>query len=258
MLLRALKEAAALPFHDTVYSIRYGVARGLKRRGGLGFLARQRPLMADEKFLLQVPLSGRVVYDVGCLEGLYTLFFARAVGPRGQVVAFEPNPQNCMAIRGNVALNGFMNVQLLDIGLGTGPGAMDLVIPFGFPGQGTVDGELQTHYLRQAGTKRVSVRIDSLDRVLAANELPPPDLIKIDVEGFELQVVDGAVGTLRAHKPKLFVELHGLEAEHRLANMHRLVGLLREVGYTSALHVESGQPVDLTSTRPYEGHLWVS
>jgi FkbM family methyltransferase len=258
MLLRALKEAAAVPFHDTVYSIRYGVARGLKRRGGLGFLARHRPLMADERFLSQVPLSGCVVYDVGCLEGLYTLFFARAVGPRGHVVAFEPNPQNCIAIRDNVALNGFANVQLLEIGLGAGPGATDLVIPFGFPGQGTVSTELQTHYLRQAGTKRVSVRIDALDRVAAADALPPPDLIKIDVEGFELQVLEGAVATLRARKPKLFIELHGLEAAQRLDNMRRLVGLLRDIGYRSALHVESGQPVDLASTRPYEGHLWVS
>ena len=258
MLLRALKEAAALPFHDTVYSIRYGVARGLKRRGGLGFLARQRPLAADEKFLLQVPLAGRVVYDVGCLEGLYTLFFARAVGARGQVVAFEPNPQNCVAIRDNVTINRFTNVRLMEIGLGTGPGTMELVIPFGFPGQGTVDSELKDHYLKQTGTRRVSVRIDSLDRVAGSDRLPPPDVMKVDVEGFELQVLEGAVETLREHQPKLFVELHGLEPEHRVANMRRIIDLLRGVGYRSFLHVESGQPVDLASTRLYEGHLWVS
>jgi len=258
MLLRALKEAAALPFQDTVYSIKYGVARGLKRRGGLGFLARQRPLEADEKFLLQVPLTGRVVYDVGCLEGLYTLFFARAVGSRGQVIAFEPNPQNCAIIRDNVTLNRFTNVQLMELGLGTGPGTLDLVIPYGFPGQGTVDSELKSHYMKQSGTTRVSVRIDALDRVAAADALPPPDLIKVDVEGFELQVLEGAVETLRAYKPRLFVELHGLEPEHRIANMRRIIDLLRGVGYASFLHVESGQPVDLASTRLYEGHLWVS
>jgi hypothetical protein len=40
--------------------------------------------------------------------------------------------------------------------------------------------------------------------------------------------------------------------------MRRIIDLLRGVGYTSFLHVESGRPVDLASTRPYEGHLWVS
>ena len=257
MLIRALKEAAALPFHDTVYSIRYGVARGLKRRGGLGFLARSRPLTVEETFLAQVPLSGSTVYDVGCLEGLYTLFFARAVGPRGRVVAFEPNPHNCQIIRDNVALNEFTNVDLHEVGLGTGPGETELVVPFGFPGQGTISGELQEHYLRHRGTQRVPIRIDSLDRLVAANTLPPPDMIKIDVEGFELQVIEGAMATLAAFKPRLFVELHGLDLDKRIANVRRVVDLLWSVGYSDVVHVETGQRLDATSALPYEGHLWV-
>ena len=257
MLLTVLKAAAARPFNETVYSIRYGLPRGLKRKGGLGFLARSRPLTVEESFLAQVPLEGRTVYDVGCLDGMYTLFFARAVGPSGRVVAFEPNPRNCETIADNLALNDFTNVDVHDVGLGTRSEVSELVIPFGAPGQGTVNGELQRHYLQQSRTTRVPIRIEPLDTYRHANAIPPPDVIKIDVEGFELQVLEGATSTLEEFKPKLFIELHGLEPSARLQNVRRVIELLGSVGYNAPLHVETGRAVD-SANPPYEGHLWAS
>lgn len=258
MLLLTLRQAAALPFQNTVYSVRHGLARGLKRRGGLGFLARQKSLTIEEAFLSKLPLSGLTVYDVGSLEGMYTLFFARAVGDSGCVVAFEPNPKNCQAIRDNVALNGFRNVAAHQIGLGARQAQAELVIPFGIPGQGTVRGDLQEHYLQRAGTARVRIRLESLDQFREGHGLRPPDLVKIDVEGMELQVLQGAVETLRRFKPRLFIELHGLEESDRTRNVRELVNLLASIGYQPPLHVETGATVDARSRLPFEGHLWVA
>jgi FkbM family methyltransferase len=256
MLLRALKDVVAVPFHGTVYPIKAGLAQGLKRRGGLGFLARRRALTTEESFLSRVPLLGSTVYDVGCLDGMYTLFFARAVGPGGAVVAFEPNPKNCAAIRSNVSLNGFENVRLQEIGLGAAAAQAELIIPDGFPGEGTLDSALQRHYQTHSRTERVTVRIERLDDVVESRRLPPPDVIKIDVEGFELQVLEGAMNTLRDRRPKLFIELHGLEPAARVRNIRRILDLLKGVGYDSPLHVESARTIAELSEPPYEGHLW--
>ena len=258
MLLRALKRAAEFAVHRNVYLIREGLARGLKRRGGLGFLASQKPLTVEESFLTQVPLTGCTVYDVGCLEGMYTLFFARAVGSTGHVVAFEPNPANCKAVNDNVVLNGFQNVQVHEFGLGAVSSQSELVVPFGFPGQGTAREDLQKHYLQSVGTVRVPIRIEALDQVAGPKGLRPPDLVKIDVEGFELEVLQGAQETLRKFKPRLFIELHGLEETERSRNVRRIIELLGTLGYAPPLHVETRRTVDGSAAVPYEGHLWYS
>lgn len=258
MLLKVVKEIAAKSFHGTTYPVREGLARGLKRKGGLGFLARPKPLSVEEDFLAHIPLTGRTVYDVGCLEGLYTMFFARAVGPTGRVVAFEPNPANCAALRGNVAVNGFQNVSVYDVGLGEGTAHAELAVPYGLPGQGTARTDLKNAYLRRRGTTRVPIRIRSLDEIVAADGLAAPNVIKIDVEGFELPVLRGAVKTLGTFAPDLFIELHGLEDRDRAQNVADILTLLGRRGYPPPLHVESGRSVEPAFAPPTEGHLWFS
>lgn len=258
MILRAVKRIAAKPFEHHTYAVREGLASGLKKRGGLGFLARPRPLSVEEQFLADIPLAGCTVYDVGCLEGMYTLFFARAVGARGRVVAFEPNPANHHAIVRNVELNGFRNVRVYDVGLGAERQDTELAVPYGLPGQGTARTDLKDAYLRQRGTIRVPIRIRALDEMIAAERLPAPDLIKIDVEGFEAPVLRGARQTLRTFKPRLFIELHGLEQGDRMRNVAEILELLSIAGYDAPLHVESGRPLDGPAVTFTEGHLWVS
>src|SRR3990172_8560806 len=78
-----------------VYTVRYGIAKGLKVRGGFGFL----PSVVintslEEEFLMGLDLRGHTVYDIGGYWGAFTIFFAKAVGRTGRVVTFEPNPQN--------------------------------------------------------------------------------------------------------------------------------------------------------------------
>src|SRR5439155_25681636 len=86
--------------------------------------------------------------------------------------------------------------------------------------------------------------------------LPPPDLLKIDVEGFELEVLRGASATLRSARPRVFVELHGLEAADRRRNVSDIVSHMRGLGYPPPAHLESGATVLDAARHVQEGHLW--
>jgi FkbM family methyltransferase len=198
-----------------VYTMRSGVAKGLKRRGGFGFLGGE--LAADEEFLAALDLRNKTVFDIGGYEGIYTLFFARAVGPKGRVITFEPNPINCARIRENVALNGFENVTLKPIGLADRPGRAALSFPVGELARGTLQADYQKSLADTFTVRTVDVNLDTLDNQLA--DLPPPDFIKIDVEGLEVEVLSGMRRLLTEFQPALFLEVHSGVDVKRLTNI---------------------------------------
>lgn len=208
-LIRTLR-----PRFSFVYVARSGLARGLRRRGGLGFLP-GRPLTAEERWLAARVWQGQIVYDVGAWEGVFALFFARAVGTQGQVVAFEPNPRSAAQLRENVTLNCFQNVRLFEIALGEVEGQAYLHVPEGASARGHLT----------EGKAGTAVPVRRLDTLIAAEGLPVPDFIKIDVEGAELAVLRGAQRTLVRCRPTLLIEVHP-QADHIA-----LWTLLRELGY---------------------------
>jgi FkbM family methyltransferase len=220
------------------YKIRQGIATGLKRKGGFGFIPRS--LSPEEEFLLDLKWEGQMVYDVGGYEGIYTLFFSKAAGPTGRVVTFEPNPGNCRKIRENVRLNRLNNVQLIQLGLGSGKGRSKLVFWPNEPARGSINADYQQSLRQKRDTTCIEIELDSLDNQLASNsQLPPPDFIKIDVEAAELEVLEGMNQTLQTHRPRLFIEAHsGVDTR-------QLVRGLLEIGYRLH-HVEKNTPIRLS------------
>jgi len=233
---------------DWTYKIRQGVAAGLIRKGGFGFIP--RALSPEEKFLLDLDWEGQTIYDVGGYEGIFTLFFAKSVGPAGRVFTFEPNPANCQRIRENVLLNRLSNVQLLPLGLGASKGKSKLVFWPDEPARGSMNDSYQESLRKKRDTVCIEIEIDSLDNQLASRPLPPPDFIKIDVEAAELEVLEGMAHTLKTCQPRLFVEVHSGVDVKQLAQ-----GLLGK-GY-HLHHIESNMEIDSSNTgRAYNGHLY--
>jgi FkbM family methyltransferase len=242
---------------NRVYTVRNGLAKGLLRRGGLGFLP-FKPLSAEHAFLLGQDFAGRTVYDIGGWEGVFSMFFARAVGPAGRVVTFEPNPENRETIAENLRINGFSNVTLLPVALGRQPGEATLAVRAHESGTGSLHEGLKSRILKEPGTLEVPVSVDTLDRQVEANRLPPPDFVKIDVEGMELDVLAGMEETLRRHKPRLFIEIHDGGAHGETGNARAAVDWLGARGY-ALLHVESGETVTpATADRVKGEHLFGS
>ena len=198
--------------------------------------------------LLRWTQTGDTVVDIGANIGLFTAQLARAVGPTGTVHAFEPEPANHALLAGNMARNGFGQVRLHAAALGAEPGTTQLH---------TSDFNGGMHRLYDSvvcSGPAVDVPVYRIDDVFAATEL---HLIKIDVEGYEPWVLQGAERCLRA-SPRLkiiseYCPPSMLEAGTLPSDMlHRLLGL----GYHP--HQLDGTAVDITElladAARYESH----
>jgi FkbM family methyltransferase len=133
---------------------------------------------------------GMTCYDCGANVGYFTLLFSRLVGPGGRVFSFEPLPANAAHLRQHVDINKRTNVTIIEAALADYDGKA----PFSSGGSASK--------LVPEGSVEVDCRsIDSLG-------LPPPDVMKIDVEGAEELLVKGAEETILRHRPTIFMSLH--------------------------------------------------
>jgi FkbM family methyltransferase len=179
-----------------------------------------RPALAP---VLDAALSpGSVFADVGANLGLYTLWAARIVGPSGRVHAFEPVPDVRERLARNVALNGFDNVRITGAGVGAEPGRVTLYRQPGASG-------LTSRYMPGQGPA-IEVPVTTLD----AEFLPAdrsPALVKIDVEGMELDVLRGARRLLTADvSPLVVLEANALCFAAAGIRYAELRTFLRETG----------------------------
>jgi FkbM family methyltransferase len=216
-------------FSNLTYTVRHGLAAGMRRKGGLGFLPVAFPETTEERFLSNLDLAGKTVYDLGGFEGVLTLFFARKAN---SVITFEPNPRNYQRCIENVRLNALTNVRVFGRGVSSDLGEIEITYDPLMPGAASGDPEISQQISATVGTsKTASIQVGPLDREIETLSLPAPDLIKIDIEGMELPALRGMARTLALRGPDLFIELHGAELADKVANATSVVELLEQAGY---------------------------
>ena len=253
-IIKSLLERFGYP----IYTAKYGLAKGLKVTGDLGFLQFRHQAILEEDFLQDLELTGKIVYDIGAHIGIMALFFSRSVGQGGRVIAFEPNPQSCVTLHKNLDLNDLRNVTIAQVGLGDKRETKALVFGEHSRGAGSMDDTIQTQILSEKGSKALQVQVEvyTLDEYVETNRLPIPDFVKIDVEGMEYNVMLGMMYILDQYSPTLFVEIHGATEEAKLANIQRVVDFLDSWAY-DIYHVESGQTISTATVYiAKEGHIY--
>lgn len=180
-------------------------------------------------------LEGKVIYDIGAHIGFHSLYFARLVGPKGKVYAFEPNPKNIERLNlirdKNPDIKNIITVCDVAVSniLGTEEFSMSEDIESGRSSGGFID-TADTIWGREAFAMRgfQEITVSTVPMDLFKQELgiqETPDLIKIDVEGAESLVLLGAKSTLMSKRPVILMEVHSM------LNMFNVVSILSSISY---------------------------
>lgn len=148
-----------------------------------------------------------VTYDVGANTGYFSLLAASQSPTNGVVVAFEPVPEILHDLQRMVAANDFENrVKTSQIALSDSVGTVKLFTP-----ASATSGVIETA-IRHANIKdaeAIEVKTSTLDSYIYVDGNPPPDILKIDVEGAEASVLTGARELLKNGRPTILLEVHG-------------------------------------------------
>jgi|HubBroStandDraft_5_1064220.scaffolds.fasta_scaffold276288_1 FkbM family methyltransferase len=166
--------------------------------------------------------TGMIAVDIGAQSGFYTLLLSKRVGAGGKVIAFEPLPANFRMLEENIRLNNIQNVIMRRDAVADHSGE----ISFHFPVEeaSLVAGPL----LPEDEKGEFFVNCVSLDDFVSHENIRP-GLIKMDVEGAEGSVVEGALTTIRQFHPVLVIELHGVGEQPR---QHPVPIRLQALGYS--------------------------
>jgi FkbM family methyltransferase len=162
----------------------------------------------EQNWLSQHLGPGDTFYDVGANIGFLSLIGAKLVGQNGQVVAFEPLPSNITQLRMNAALNGFEHITVI----GAAAAAVSGPAVLGLPHASPATRRARAHIVGAAtdGERTFDVRALAIDDCRARYRLRPPTVMKIDVEGAEIDVLKGCLRTLKEYRPTILVEVHWL------------------------------------------------
>lgn len=146
--------------------------------------------------MLRVLKEGDVAVDAGANIGFFTILMSRLVGPRGRVVAFEPDKRNTVKLAANLALNKCENVKVVGKALWSSHGGTVPMFCYSDAGSTSL-------WSYNGADKSSEVKTTTLDYELGV----APHFIKMDVEGSELRVLRGARVALAAH-PTLVMEMN--------------------------------------------------
>jgi FkbM family methyltransferase len=190
-------------------TVRHGVAKDLILNSGYSNVSYEFALGAlepdSERAFLTLLRPGMTFYDIGANLGWLSLIAARLVGPSGKVVSFEPLDANVRIVEHNLRANGFENAAVLALALGNVDGSAQF-LRSSDPSWGML---ASTGFEPGDFVAETTVTVRRLDNAVREFHLPPPQTMKIDVEGGEVDVLLGAENTIATFRPLMLVELHG-------------------------------------------------
>ncbi|MGI0058014.1 MAG: FkbM family methyltransferase [Nitrosarchaeum sp.] len=188
--------------------------------------------------------QGDVVIDIGANIGYFTLIFAKLVGDKGKVFAFEPDPTNFELLKKNVEINGYKNVVLEQKALSDNQGKMMLSL-----NKVNTAGH-QLDFKNEKSSNSVEVDVLSLDKYFSKHIIDI-NFIKMDVEGAESNIIQGMTNILKNSKSlKMIVEYNPIAINEIGLNPKNYLNLLVENGF--CLYDINERTKTLEKTEPKE------
>ncbi len=182
--------------------------------------------------------SGDTVIDVGANAGEMTLRMAKVVGVQGAVYSVEPQTDNFERLSRNVALNNYPNIRIFQVAFGAARGYVSLA-PRNQRNMGTQSVVAHSDIAQDS----ISIPMTTLDDFVETHQIQAVDGIKIDVEGYECEVLKGALRTIRCFHPVLLLEVIDEFLRAQNCSALQVLQMLTMEGYT-LLNADTCQPID--------------
>ena len=179
------------------------------------------------------PEEGDHVVDAGTCAGESTVRFALSVGPRGRVYGFDPVAEHVELARHNARINGLDNI---------------VIFPYGLFDKGnnvppsTLGGAAMDSAFRISPSGRQDIPLVTVDDLLAIGEIERVDFLKMDIEGVEMNALQGAAATIRKFRPKLAICVY-----HRAEDLYVLPRYIQELNLGYRIYLDHHTTVDWES-----------
>ncbi len=176
----------------------------------------------DSNMLKWINLNEGVFIDVGAHVGKYSIRIAKKLNNKGQVVAIEAHPITYGFLEKNKILNKLNNITLLNKGVYNKKEKGKI-----FSGrEGLAASSIIEKNTGHAGSY-FNIYLDMLDNIVRDLKLNRVDLLKVDVEGADVEVIEGAIKTIKRFRPKIIIEISGEE------HLRKISKILNSQNYTS-------------------------
>lgn len=175
--------------------------------------------------------KGDVVFDVGAQHGFHSIPYSKWIGEEGQVFSFEAHPENVHVIEKNIELNIIKNIDVYNKAVGSSSKNI------------YIKNFVNSHIVAFWEKNKIKVRMDPLDSYINLK----PNFIKIDVEGYEAEVLRGAKEILKT-QPKLSIEIHTNTLKRYSSSVYDVLNLLELSRYQCWIQWQRGakpEPYDM-------------
>ena len=182
----------------------------------------------ETHLLKAIANRSQVVIDVGANVGYYAVELGKVMGDFSRLLAIEPVRESFQQLERNVKLNELNDrVNMYMTAVGSIEGTAEIFIP---ETSGSSAASTRNLHNEENHSSQI-VPVTTIDAIMSSSGLDKCDLIKIDVEGAELMVLQGAIGTIKKHKPVIFAELLRKWSSHFSYNPNSVLELLAGFGY---------------------------
>jgi len=185
--------------------------------------------------------DGDTIIDVGANIGEFSLIAAKKVGHKGKVISIDPLKQAVSWLEKNFTLNGFSNYEILEKAVGKNKGTMTLYKRSESSETGILDPDISEKKLINTG----KIIVDTIDDIISSRNINKVEMLKIDVEGFEYEVLCGCKNSFKENKiKKIICEIHSLFLKKKGLDKNSIYDILKENGFSISV-------LDSSEERPH-------
>jgi len=192
----------------------------------------------DKYVFLKIIEKGNIVLDVGGNIGDYCCTFAKVVGSSGQVHSFEPVPSTFDRLKSTIVSEGLNNVILNEVAVSNESGEIEVHMPGDDHARPSIQKHTRESWDKNEPVHSFPCKCTTIDDYIQANSIASVDFLKIDVEGAEHLVLQGAKRLLKNQGPILFFEMWDSYMRDFGSTVKDFSELLNEAGYDRFLVIQ--------------------